>query len=132
MNNIMTELIIGVAVGAAGMYYAKDKILGNASTEKLNAKQREIDNLCNENETIRKRNKDLNRQVEDLQIEVERLRRQSKSKDDSQDDLRDELEDAKAEAKKLRTQNDELYRKLQEYKVACESYELEIANLKRK
>lgn len=127
----MTELIIGVAVGAAGMY-AKDKILGSASTEKLNAKQREIDNLCNENETIRKCNKDLTRQVEDLQIEVERLRRQSKSKDDSQDDLRDELEDAKAEAKKLRTQNDELYRKLQEYKVACESYELEIANLKRK
>lgn len=127
----MTELIIGLAVGVAGMY-AKDKFLGNASTEKLNAKQREIDNLCNENETLHKRNKDLSRQVEDLQLEIERLRRQSKSKDDSQDDLMDELEDAKAEAKKLRTQNDELYRKLQEYKSACESYELEIAHLKQK
>lgn len=128
----MTELIIGVAVGAAAGIYAKDKILGNANAEKMNAKQREIDNLCNENETLHKRNKDLTRQVEDLQIEIERLRRQFKSKDDSQDDLRDELDDAKAEAKKLRMQNDELYRKLQEYKVACESYELEIANLKCK
>ena len=127
----MTELIIGIAVGAAGMY-AKDKFLGNASTEKLTAKQREIDNLCNENEILHKRNKDLSHQVEDLQLEIDRLRRQVKTKDDSQDDLQDELEDAKSEAKKLRTQNDELYRKLQEYKSACESYELEIAHLKQK
>lgn len=126
----MTELIIGVAVGAAAGIYAKDKIFGNANAEKLNAKQQEIDNLCNENETLHKRNKNLSRQVEDLQIEVERLRRQAKSKDESQDDLRDDLDDAKAEVKKLRTQNDDLYRKLQEYKSTCESYELEIANLK--
>ena len=81
----MTELIIGVAVGAVGMY-AKDKILGNSTTNELNQKKRELEEIYNENEQLRKRNKDLTRQVEDLQIEVERLRRQSKSKDDSQDD----------------------------------------------
>lgn len=34
----MTELIIGVALGAVGMY-AKDKFLGNSETNKLNAKK---------------------------------------------------------------------------------------------
>ena len=126
----MTELIIGVAVGVAGMY-AKDKYLGNTSTEKLNAKQRELDNVYNENETFRKRNKDLSRQVEDLQFEIDKLRRQSKARNDHQDNLEDDLEDAKTEVKKLHMQNDELYRKLQEYKSACEAYELEIANLKQ-
>lgn len=126
----MTELIIGVALGAAGMY-AKDKFLGNSTTNELNTKKRELEEVYAENEKFRKRNKDLSRQVEDLQIENEKLKRRSNDMDDAHYDLEDDLSKAKSEAKKLRAQNDELYMKLQEYKQACESYELEISRLKK-
>lgn len=126
----MTELIIGVALGAAGMY-AKDKLLGNSTTNELNAKKREIDELYNENEKLRKRNKDLVRQTEDLQFENNKLKKRSNDTDDANYDLEDDLQKTKSELKKLRVQNDDLYRKLQEYKSACESYELEISRLKQ-
>lgn len=127
----MTELIIGIAIGAAGMH-AKDKVLGNSAARDLEEKKRELDNMYAENEKFRKRNKDLSRQVEDLLLENDRLKRQVKDNNNDHDDLQDELDDAKAEIKKLRMQNDEMYRKIQEYKSACESYEIEIARLKEK
>ena len=45
----MVEFIAGVAVGVGGMI-AKDKFLGNENSAKQQAQQREIDNLCNEND----------------------------------------------------------------------------------
>ncbi len=125
----MTELIIGVALGAVGMY-AKDKFLGNSETNKLNAKKRELDELYTKNDKIRKRNKDLTRQVEDLQLENIKLQKRIDDMDDSHNVLEDDLYKIKGELKKLRIQNDELYKKLQEYKSACESYELELSRLK--
>ena len=124
----MVEFIAGVAVGVGGMI-AKDKYLGNENSAKQQAQQREIDNLCNENEKIRKRNKDLERQVEDLLAENNKLRKQYKAKDDIGDDLEDELSTAKADVKKLRLQNDDLYRKLQDYKEALDAKEIEITIL---
>lgn len=127
----MVEFIAGVAVGVGGMI-AKDKYLGNENSAKRQAQQREIDNLCNENEKFRKRNKDLERQVEDLLAENNKLRKQYKAKDDIGDDLEDELSTAKADVKKLRLQNDDLYRKLQAYKEALDAKEIEISMLKDK
>lgn len=127
----MTELIIGIVIGAAGMY-VKDKILGNSTTRNLEEKKIELDNMYTENEKIRKKNKDLSRQVEDLQFDNDKLKRQVKDTNNDHHDLQDELDDAKAEIKKLRMQNDEMYRKIQEYKSACESYEMEITRLKEK
>lgn len=127
----MVEFIAGVAVGVGGMI-AKDKYLGNENSVKQQAQQREIDNLCNENEKYRKRNKELERQVEDLLAENTKLRKQAKAKDDIGDDLEDELEEAKSEVKKLRLQNDDLYRKLHDYKEALDAKEAEISMLKDK
>ena len=127
----MVEFIAGVAVGEGGMI-AKDKYLGNENSAKQQAQQREIDNLCNENEKYRKRNKELERQVEDLLAENTKLRKQAKAKDDIGDDLEDELEEAKSEVKKLRLQNDDLYRKLHDYKEALDAKEAEISMLKDK
>ena len=127
----MVEFIAGVAVGVGGMI-AKDKYLGNENSAKQQAQQREIDNLCNENEKYRKRNKELERQVEDLLAENTKLRKQAKAKDDIGDDLEDELEEAKSEVKKLRLQNDDLYRKLHDYKEALDEKEAEISMLKDK
>ena len=127
----MVEFIAGVAVGVGGMI-AKDKYLGNENSAKQQAQQREIDNLCNENEKYRKRNKELERQVEDLLAENTKLRKQAKAKDDMGDDLEDELEEARSEVKKLRLQNDDLYRKLHDYKEALDAKEVEISMLKEK
>lgn len=127
----MVEFIAGVAVGVGGMI-AKDKYLGNESSAKQQTQQREIDNLCNENEKFRKRNKELERHVEDLLAENAKLRKQAKAKDDMGDDLEDELSAAKSEVKKLRLQNDDLCRKLQDYKEALDAKEIEISMLKDK
>lgn len=127
----MTELIIGIAIGAAGMY-AKDKVFGNSTARELEEKRRELDNLYTENEKYHKRNKDLSRQVEDLQIENDKLKRQVKDNNNDYNDIQDELDEAKNEIKRLHMQNDELCQKMQEYKSACESYEFEINHLKGK
>ena len=127
----MVEFIVGVAVGVGGMI-AKDKYLGNESSAKQQAQQREMDNLCNENEKYHKRNKELERQVEDLLAENTKLRKQAKAKDDMGDNLEDELEEARSEVKKLRLQNDDLYRKLHDYKEALDAKEAEISMLKDK
>ena len=124
-------IIIGAAIGIGGMM-AKEKFFdGKENVTSQNAKN-ESDALCDENEKLRKRNKEAERQIEDLLAENQKLRRQYKEKDDDHDDLEDELDKAKSEAKKLRQQNDELLRKIQEYKLACDSYENEIANLKNR
>lgn len=127
----MVEFIAGVAIGVGGMI-AKDKYLGNENSAKQQTQQREIDNLCNENEKYRKRNKDLERQVEDLLRENEKLRKRFKDKDDMGDDLEDELSLAKSDIKKLRLQNNDLYRKIQEYKETLDAKEVEISMLKDK
>lgn len=126
-----TGLIIGVALGVGGMM-AKEKFFdGKENVTSQNAKN-ELDALSDENEKLRKRNREAEKRIDDLMAENEKLRRQFKDKDDDQDDLEDDLAKAKAEVKKLRVQNDELLRKIQEYKLACDSYENEINNLKNK
>ena len=51
----MVDFVLGVGVGVVGMM-AKDKFLGNGSDQQLQSKQREIDDICAENEKFRKRN----------------------------------------------------------------------------
>jgi cell division septum initiation protein DivIVA len=64
--------------------------------------------------------------------EKQKMSSKLREKDDDSDDLSDELEDVKRKNKKLQQQNDDLMRKVQEYKAACESYEMEITQLKNK
>ncbi len=127
----MIGFLGGAALGVAGMI-AKDKFLGNDADNKLQAKQRELDNLYAENEKFRKRNKELEREVEDLLSKLQKVQRDAKDRHDDQDDLEDALADSRSEVKKLRQQNDELMKMVQEYKVACENYELEVQRLKDK
>lgn len=126
----MIELLGGFVLGGAAGFIAKDKIAG--TSQKNNKAQQEIDTLCNENDKLRRRNKDLERQVEDLLSELKKARRASEKNDDRSDDLEDELDDAKRELRSLRQQNDELARRVKEYKTACETQEAEINMLKEK
>ncbi len=126
----MIELLGGVVIGGVAGVALKDKLLG-ANTQSDN-KQQEIDQLCAENEKIRKRNKDMERQIEDLLTEINKVRKQAKSSDEDQDDLEDELDRVKREVKNLRTQNDELSRRIRDYIVACEAKDHEIITLKQK
>lgn len=127
----MIEFIVGAVVGAGGVI-AKDKYFGNASEQKINAKQKELDSLYAENEKFRKRNKEMERQIEDLLSDNQKLRRSFKNNNDSIDDLKDSLSRSQKEVNKLRLQNDELCRNIQEYKEACDHYKIEIENLKSK
>ncbi len=101
----------------AGGAYLKDKMAGSSAGKSSNINA-DLNALSDENEKLRKRNKDAERQVEDLLAEVEKLRRNSKSSDDD-----------KAKIKKLSLQNEELMRKIAEYKEVCASYEAKL-NLK--
>ena len=130
-DNNSLEFVLGVGVGVIGMM-AKDKFFGNGSDKQLQSKQREIDEICVENEKFRKRNKEMEHQIEDLLAENKKIRNQAKSNDASKDDMEDELDDLKREVKKLRAQNDDLSKKVQEYKAACKNYEIEIEKLKDK
>ena len=90
----MIELVGGVAIGVIGMI-AKDKLIGNGKEQKLEAMQRELNTVYQENEKFRRRNKEMERQIEDLLAENQKVRKQFKDKDDDQDDLADELQKAK-------------------------------------
>lgn len=126
------DLLLGAGVGFLVGYILKEKISGNKSQEAVDSKQRELDELYNENEKFRRRNKEMERQIEDLQFENKKLNKKIKDNEDSKDDLTDDLDDMKRELKKLRSQNDELCSKIQEYKTACGNYEIEIERLKDK
>ena len=126
----ITGFIIGAALGVGGMI-AKDKLAGQNQTFGTKPNP-EADALSDENEKLRKRNREAEIRINDLMAENEKLHRQSKDKDEDQDDLEYDLAKAKSEIKKLRAQNDELLRKIQEYKLACDSYENEINNLKNR
>ena len=128
MDN-MVGFIIGAAVGA-GAIVAKDALTKKEPDKQNNSQQ--LNELYAENEKLRNRHKEAERRVEDLTRELQKLQARFKDKDDDADDLQDDLEDAKATIKKLTRQNDELLRKVQEYKTACESYEMEISQLKNK
>lgn len=123
-------LILGMAIGAVGGIYAKDKLMGGNANQ--DNKQQEIDSLTSEINKLSERNKEAERQVEDLLAENQKLRRQTKDNDDSRDDLEDDLADAKKLIQKLRLQNEDLARELKEYKAACNNYEIEIQRLKDK
>lgn len=119
------EFILGVAVGSGAM------IAKNAFSAKDNTDQSlQINQMYDENEKLRNRNKEAERRIEDLMRELQRANARFKDKDNTADDLEDDLSDAKAKIKKLTQQNDGLLRKIQDYKLACESYETEIAQLK--
>ena len=125
----MLELIVGVAIGAGGMMI-KDKVLTSqeeASSAKL---QNELNNLSDENEKLRKRNKEAERSIEDLLQEVQSLHKKAKSNNDDCEDLEDVLQTAKNTIKKLTAQNDELLRKISEYKTLCQNYESKLDKLK--
>lgn len=129
----MVEFILGAAVGAGAMI-AKDAMSGNKNESGAQAKasQQQMNDIYAENEKLRNRNKDAERRIEDLTRELQKANARFKEKDDDTDDLEDDLADAKAKIRKLTQQNDELLRKVQEYKMACESYEAEIQQLKNK
>lgn len=120
----------GIVVGGIVGVLAKDKIMGSSPNEKK--QKNEIDTLCDENEKLSKRNKELERQVEDLLSELGKVRKQAQNADDDHDALEDDFDRAKKELKSIRMQNEELVRKIKEYKTACESQEAEIAYLKEK
>ena len=123
-------IIVGAAIGVGGMI-AKEKLFDSKANASSQSAKKEADILSDENEKLRKRIKEAERQIEDLMAENQKLRRQYKEKDEDHDDLEDELDKTKAEVKNLRTQNEELMRKINEYKLACDSYENEIAQLKQ-
>lgn len=123
-------IIVGAAIGVGGMIAKEQFFDKNTNTAIQNAKK-EAELLSDENEKLRKRIKEAEMQIEDLMVENQKLHRQYKEKDNDHDDLEDELDKAKAEIKKQRMQNEELMRKINEYKLACDSYENEIAELKK-
>ena len=125
----MISFVAGVVVGA-GAVAAKDYFSGDVAKSGSNQKM-ELEQLYAENEKLRNRVRDSERRVEDLMAEKQKMSSKLREKDD-EDDLSDELEDVKRKNKKLQQQNDDLMRKVQEYKIACESYEIEIAQLKNK
>lgn len=124
------ELVIGIIIGAGGSY-AKDFVLGSEAKQKLEKVQREFDALSDENEKLRKRNKEAERLIEDLNAEVEKLRRQLKSHNDDNEDLEDDLADAKTKVKKQEAEIAGLKRQVQELTAACQAYEAKINNLKK-
>lgn len=124
----MISFITGVVVGA-GVIAAKGYLNGDEN-KNSNAKKNELEQLYAENEKLRNRVREAERRVEDLMSERQKMSSKLKEKDEDSEDLSDELEDAKRKVKKLQQQNDDLMRKVQEYKTACESYEMEIAQLK--
>lgn len=126
------ELIVGAALGVVVGVVAKDKLIGNVNTAKEQSKQREFDNLYQENEKIRMRNKDMSRQIEDLISDNTKLRNQYKAKDDGVDDLEDEIKDLKKQISKLLSEKQELLFRNQEYKITCASRDNEISDLKLK
>ena len=81
----MVEFILGAAVGAAGGAALKDTVFGNKTTGKQADLKRELDTLSDENEKLRKRNKEAERKIEDLTAENERLVRSSKNASDIPD-----------------------------------------------
>ena len=123
-------IIVGAAIGVGGMI-AKEKLFDSKANASSQSAKKEADFLSDENEKLRKRIKEAERQIEDLMAENQKLHRQYKEKDNDHDELEDELDKAKSEIKKLRLQNEELIHKVSEYKLACNSYENEIANLKQ-
>lgn len=126
MSNMIFGLVIGAAIGYSGA-----TIVNGKKTTESDSIKKQLQDLYEENEKLRKRNKETERQVEDLLAQNQNLHRDAKSSGDNRDDLEDELDNTKRQVKKLTTKNDELMRKIQEYKVACESYENEISQLKK-
>ena len=122
---ILGALVVGGVTGAI----AKDKLIGNPQ---LQAKIRELESLYKENNNLREDKKKLSRQVEDLLSELKKLRQASQDNEDDKDDMEDDLMKARMELKKLKRENEELSRSLKEHKQACDSYEIEIKNLKEK
>lgn len=125
-----TGIVVGAAIGVGGMLI-KDKLVSSKTSQTAQNAKKEADLLSDENEKLRKRIKEAEGQIEDLMAENQKLHRQYKEKDDDHDELEDELDKAKSEIKKLRSQNEELVCKIKEYKLACDSYENEITNLKQ-
>ena len=97
----MVELLIGAAVGA-GCMIVKDQVV--SEKPKSDELTRQLNELSDENEKLRKRNKEAERQVDDLQALVQKLQRQIKASDADNDDAEDELDELKAKVKKLTDQ----------------------------
>lgn len=129
MKKDMISFITGVVVGA-GAVAAKDYLSGG--TDKTSSQRNEMEQLYSENEKLHNRLRDAERKIEDLMAEKQKMSSKLKEKSNDSDDLSDDLEDAKRKIKKLQQQNDDLMSKVQEYKAACESYEIEITQLKNK
>ena len=106
----------------------KNKLINELieAKEQVSNLQKQLDNVLNgENgnldESVQKQLANVNKlkkEIEDLEQEIE--------------DLEDELSDAKREINKLRQSNDDLSNKIREYKLACDSYENQLKELKNK
>lgn len=125
----MIYFIFGAAITACILLW-KDKLIPNSQANNKDAKQREIDELCNENNKLRGKNRDLQNQVEELVIQINKLKNSVKIKAEDSLDIEEELSDCKREISRLRQRNNDLQRQIDEYKTTCESYENQINALK--
>lgn len=128
----MFEVLLGAAIGAAGVYLLKSQSGKTKSQSQISNLTREVDILTEENNKLSKRFKEAERQIEDLLHENEKLHKESKSIDDDKDDLADELDTAKNKIKRLAYLNEELTQKMNEYKSARDAYEVELKQLRNK
>ena len=123
----LAGIIVGVIIGVVLMLLI-EKLIGNKNkTESI----KKIEDLNDENNTLRKRIAECESKIDHFNDEKQNLSCLNEEKGESQEDLLEELDKAKKECKRLRLQNDEYRQTIEEYKLACESYKEEIANLKR-
>ncbi len=93
--------------------------------------QRKLDEACADAEKFRKRTKEMQDEIDTLLAENRKLLNRAKDAEKESEDNEDDRDDARRLVKKLREENEQLTRKLKEYREACESYEIEIKELKK-
>ncbi len=122
---------VGAAVGVGAMWARGTTASKTNSHIYTQGSSQQTEMLNAENERLRKYNLDAERRIEELTRELQKAKARFNERDDKADDLEDDLNDAKARIKKLTQQNDQLLHKVQELRMACENYEMEIAELKK-
>ena len=124
---------VGAAAGAAAGTLLSRSITASKMSPQIYAQGRsqQPETLNAENERLRQYNLDAERRIEELTRELQKAKARFNETDDKADDLEDDLNEAKTKIKKLTQQNDQLLHKVQELRMACENYEMEIAELRK-
>lgn len=100
--------------------------------KKYDALKLECDKACQDAERFRNRTKEMQAQIDELLAENDKFRKRAKAAENEAADNEDSADAAKKQNKKLREENEQLTQKVAELRAACESYELEIKELKNK